>query len=258
MHTLTPFTRLTRHLGLDAATLSDDERQRLLAALSTATDSLERITGRWLLPRLLTVTLTPLARDPQAVALPHDLLEVLSVTDDGQTVPLDALEHMTDGLLRRTDGDAFRADAVTVRALWAYHPEAARAWRDSGTVTTSTLGTLSPGAVTINGVTGTDTLGQSPRFDVGQLIRLHDELMVLVDINTPLHTLNFMRAVNGSAAAHHDIGTSIGLYTPPPALESMALRWAAWLYRQPDRPEQTHAPVDLTDEVRLWARLRVS
>lgn len=258
MHTLTPLTRLTRHLGIDRASLSDDEHQRLLAVLTTATDSLERITGRWLLPRLLTVTLTPLAHDPHAVALPHDLLEALSVTDDGQAVPLDALEHTPDGLLRRTDGDAFRTDAVTVRALWAYHPEATRAWRDSGTATTSTLGTLSPGAVIVSAADGTDTLGQSPRFDVGQLIRLHDELMVLVDVNTTLHTLNFKRAVNGSAAAHHDIGTNIDIYSPPPALESMALRWAAWLYRQPDRPEQSSTPADLTDEVRVWARLRVS
>lgn len=258
MQTLIGFTRLTRHLGLDSATLDDTERQRLLLAQSAATDGLERLTGRWLLPRVLSVMLTPLARAHDSLALPHDLLELLSVTDDGLVVPLDALEHTPNGLLRRTDGDAFRAESVTVHALWAYHPEPTRAWRDSATPITTAIGALSPGVATVGATDGTDSLGLTPRFDVGHMIRLHDELMRVIAVNSTTHTLNFVRAVNGSSAGHHDIGSPIQLYTPPHDLEALALRWAEWLYRQPDRPDHTHLPPDLIDAARAWVRVRVS
>jgi len=258
MQSLIGLTRLTRHLGLEADSLDENESQRLVLAQSAATDGLERLTGRWLLPRVLSVTLTPLARVRDSLALPHDLLELLSVTDDGLVVPLDALEHTPDGLLRRTDGDAFRAESVTVRALWAYHPEPTHAWRDSATQTTSVIGELSPGVVVVGTTDSSDSLGLTPRFDVGHMMRLHDELMRVIAVNRTTHTLNFARAVNGSSAGHHDIGTLIHLYTPPHDLETLALRWAAWLYRQPDRPDHTLTPPDLIDAARAWVRVRVS
>lgn len=257
MHTLSGLGRFARSLGLDPAALSDSERQRMHAALAVAADALEHVTGRWLLPRRLTITHIPLRRTSCAVALRHDLLELHAVSADGIALPLDSVVCTADGLLRCADGQPFAASTVEVSGLWAYHPEPQRAWRTSETSLTSAMSEISPGMLIVASADGLDEQGQSPRFDAGQLLRVDNELFWLLSVNTASHTLNVMRAASGSNRTPHSMGAPVLIYTPPPTLESLAMRWAAWVYRQPDRAEHFAAPLALADEARAFTRPRV-
>ena len=157
------------------------------------------------------------------------------------------------GLLRLVDGLALEGE-VTVTGVWGWHDDWSNAWIDSGDTVQDAPLTVSATTLTVTNADGLDTDGRSPRFQVGHLLRVDDEYLHVRAIDTTTNTLTVTRGVNGTTAATHVAGTPISVYRPAADVESLVLRWAGWLYREPDGVEPEPIPSALLDDLRPLRR----
>lgn len=234
MYSFVTLDALRQHIGLDASDTTEDER--LIDALEAASASIERRTRRRFQARLASISHDVNLRDVSELLLKDDLLELQSLTNgDGSSIDLSDVIQIADAVLKLTNGEVFTYDetpvsAVTVTGLWGYHPDWSIAWEDSGDSVQDA--SLTASATTIT-VTDADA-GASPRFQVGQLIRLEDEYLHITAIDTATNILTVKRAVNGTIATSHVNATTIDIYQMPADVAQLTIRWALWLYREPD------------------------
>lgn len=248
MYVLSTLFALQQHIGLDATDSSEDAR--LLDALVAASAVIERRAQRSFQARVATIDHTIDLRNVTELLLTDDLLSLHSVTNgDGREIDVSDVVHASAGHLRLTNGEAFvyddtPEDAIAVTGVWGYHPNYSVAWSDSGDTVQDA--SLSADATTIS-VTDADA-GAVPRFQVGQLLRIDDEYLHLIAVDTDTNTLTVKRGVQGTTAAVHNNGASIEVYQVPADVAQLALRWALWLYREPDSFTQT-LPAILLDSL---------
>lgn len=234
MYSLATLYALRQHIGLDASDTTEDER--LIDALKAASASIERRTRRKIQPYLASILHDVNLRDVSELLLKDDLLELQSLTNgDGNSIALSDVIQIADAVLKLINGAVFTYDetpvsALTVTGLWAYHPDWLIAWADSGDSVQDA--SLTASATTIT-VTDADA-GSSPRFQVGQLIRLEDEYLHIIVIDTATNILTVKRGVNGTTASTHANATQIDIYQMPADIAQLTIRWALWLYREPD------------------------
>lgn len=243
MYTLTTLDLLRQYLGLESG--ADDAL--LLAALEAASMQIERRTGRRFCPFVATLPHTLNPRNPSDLLLTGDLLELAALhCNDGRTVDIsDALLLPGDGrpagVIRLVGGAAFTWDimpehAVSVTGLWGWHDDWANAWRESGDAVQDAALDESDTAITVTDAAGTDAVGDSPRFQVGHLLRIEDEYLrvTAITLDDESDTLTVLRGVNGTTAAPHAEDTPIDTYCLPADIDRLCLRWAAALYKEPD------------------------
>ena len=237
MHTLATLHALRLHLGLSPADSADDAR--LKQALRAASAHLERLAGRRFSPRRETIVHRS---DPRqaALLLRDDLLHLLTLTDaaSGQSIPLENVVCLPEGGgpfygLRRADNGPFPA-ALAVEGIWGWHDRWPAAWAASGDAVQNDP--LAAEAVTISAqdADGPAADGVRPRFQAGQLLRVGDEYLALLAVNAQTNALTVARGAHGTAAVAHSGRPPIDVYRPAPDVELLCLRWAAWLYREPD------------------------
>jgi len=228
---------------LNALNLNEDaDDGRLRAALSDATAIIRQQLGRWLEPTYATRYHT--ANGAHDLPLEVDLLELDAIRlDDGTTVDLDTVA------LVPADGPAsvlqwlyppqmvgFADETLAIDGLWGWHPAPAAMWRDSGaTIQTANL-TANATTFEVADSTAADTHGDAPALSVGHLLRIEDEFLRVTDIEITVgtDTVHVLRGVNGTDAVAHPIDTAVYTYQPPRDLARLVLRWAIWLYREPD------------------------
>lgn len=232
------------------------ENARLAAALLAATAHVEAFAGRWFSPRFAALRHHP-ERRRHEVILRADLLQLLALTDGDQHVPLDRLTLIDGGAVRRADGGLFFNDHLTVTGWWGWHDTPAHAWLDSGDYVAGTPLAASHSTVRVTDASALLPDGVTPRFAVGCLLRLADEIVQITAIDAANDRLTLQRALNGTTAALHPLFTPIYRYQPPALPQSLIVRWAAWRYRQPDLPPQAIAPAELVAEAFRLARPRV-
>jgi hypothetical protein len=245
MYMIASVEQLRQRLGLGSGDSGEDGR--LSAALQAASAQIEAAAGRRFLPRRAVIAHTIHPRHPAQLLLADDLLELETlVNGDGSSIELgqvmavpDAPDGVT-GVLRLRPGQVFTwvdtpLNAAQVGGVWGYHDRWSQAWRDSADTVQDDP--LSAGATTISvsDADGGTPDGIAPRFQVGQLIRLGDEYAMVTGVDSATDTLTVRRGVNGTAAASHPAGTLIGIYRPPLDVEMLCLRWALWLYKEPDQ-----------------------
>ena len=234
MYSLATLYALRQHIGLDASDTTEDER--LINALEAASAAIERRTCRTFQPRLASISHDVNLRDVSELLLKDDLLELQSLANgDGSQIALLDVIQIADAVLKLTNGAVFTYDetsvsALTVTGLWGYHPDWSIAWSDSGDSVQD--GSLSDSATSIT-VTDADA-GASPRFQVGQLIRLEEEYLHITAIDSASNILTVKRAVNGTSATTHANATPLEIYQMPADVAQLTLRWGLWLYREPD------------------------
>jgi hypothetical protein len=233
---------LRRYLGLTSAQTGDDDL--LLAVLGAASRLIEGYAGRRFYPERYTRAYT--YRDPRTLLLEGDLLDLHTLTNgDGSTLDPEAYHLQPPGesvksavVLDLTQtvfvhtGDP--VDAITVDATWGFHPNWAAAWTDSGDSVQDDPLSSSATTLTVSDADGLDATGLRARFGVGQLLRIEDEILHVLVINTTTNTLTVTRGANGSTAAAHDQDTAIAVYQPPDDVRQVCLRVASWLYKQKD------------------------
>lgn len=239
MYTLTTLATLRAHIGLEDTDTS--ENPRLLTALQAASAAIERHTGRTLQPYQTTIAHTVDLFDAQTLLLTDDLLMLQSITNgDGMSIALSDVLQVEDSVLRLTNGAYFAynetpQDAISVTGIWGYHPRGyagwdSAAWADSGDTVQDTP--LSASATTLT-VSDADA-GTPARFQVGQLLRLADEYLRVIAVDSTSNQLTVQRGVQGTAASSHLASTPIEIYQTPPEIVQLTLRWALWFYREPD------------------------
>ena len=257
MYTLTTLHRFRHLLGFAPADTADD--RRLLHALNASAAHIERATGRRFVPRHAALAHT--ARGGEVI-LTDDLLEPVSVVDTVGSIPLAELEWLPDtagampySIVRARAGRAF-VGAVTITGVWGWHDQWANAWRGANDALALALDATAA-TVRVTAVNGADAHGETPRFQVGQLVRVNGEYLRVLATDATANTLTVQRGAAGSTRAAHALGSPIAVYQPPADVEQIALRWAAWLYRLPDLPRDDHAPNALLDALAGLGRIRV-
>jgi hypothetical protein len=165
-------------------------------------------------------------------------------------------------IIRLTGGTSFVWDETPIRAIkvsgkWGYHNRWSQAWRDSADTVQNNPLTSTASTVTVADADGADSEGDSPRFQVGHLIRVESEYLRVLAVNTSTNTLTVQRAAGGTTAAAHSQNTPIQVYQPPLDVVTLALRWAVWLYKEPDSREFAPAPETLVQALEGLRRFRV-
>lgn len=259
MRMLATIHELRLHLGLETSDASSDARLR--SALEAATAAIEQAAGRSFIPQRATLAHDVQLHDLREITLQEDLLALEALLNgDGQALDLAHVLHLP-GALRLTGGAYFTYDetplrAVQVTGLWGMHDAWARAWRESGDSAQDALN-ASATSFYVSSAEGADTLRSTPRFQAGQLLRIGAEMLWLLALDAGTNTLHVQRGAQGTAASEHEAGAPIFIYQPPRALQRLCLRWAAWLYREPDAAALAE-PFALADAVAGWQRARVA
>lgn len=259
MRMLATIHELRLHLGMETSDTSSDARLR--AALEAATAAIERAAGRSFIPQRATLAHDVQLNDLCEIALREDLLTLETLLNgDGQALDLARVLHLP-GALRLTGGACFTFDetplrAVQVAGLWGTHDDWAHAFRDSGDSVQDALNATTT-SFYVSSAEGADTLRIMPRFQAGQLLRIGDELLWLLALDAGTNTLYVQRGAQGTSASEHAPGTPIFIYQPARDVQQLCLRWAAWLYREPDAA-QLAEPFALADALAYWQRARVA
>ena len=256
MYLLATLHQLRQRLGLGESDTGDDAR--LLMALQAASAQIEAAAGRRFSPRVATIEHDIHPRHTTELLLEDDLLQLDSITNgDGSSIDtLDVItvpESVMDGpisVLRLIGGQGFVWEdtplrAVQVTGLWGWHDRWSRAWRDSAdTVQDNPLGAAAT-TLTVSDADGADGHNTTPRFQVGHLLRIDDEYLRVLAVNTSSNVLTVLRGVNGTTAAAHTQSTAIAVFQPPLEVEMLCLRWAQWLYKEPDNRSFSATPKHL-------------
>jgi hypothetical protein len=256
--------RLLDELELDSATLTAMEQSRLYSTLVAATHQVELISGRFLMPRSLSIPHMVQRPASAELLLDEDLLELQSVTNgDSSPIPLDSLEQVDCGLLYALDGYQFlrdnrgKAQPVVVQGIWGWHDAWSEAWRASQDRVDGTLTPYSTSVIPVMDADASDPVDGTPRFQPGQLLKIGGEYMALQAVDAEENTLRVLRGQLGTSIATHEVGSAIHIYNPPPYLESLIVRWAVWLYQLPQYRQRTSVPADLMLEANALRRVSV-
>lgn len=131
---------------------------------------------------------------------------------------------------------------ITITGLWGMRTQyATQGFFLSGV----TSPVINPGQATfvVSDVAGPDLYNRVPLFSPGNLIRLNNELMEIVAVDTTTKTLTVLRGVNGTTPDSHVIGTPILIFEPEFDVQNMATRQAGLLYaRRGSYMEMTTLP----------------
>lgn len=256
MYVLSTLQALRQYIGLEASNTSEDAR--LLDALSAGSAAIEHQTQRNFLPRQASIAHKLNLRNRSELLLQDDLLTLQSISNgDGTAIALEDIVQVSNSILVLTNGATFSylntiEKAITVTGIWGYHLNWASAWLDSEDTVQDAP--LSSSATSIT-VTDADA-GTSPRFQVGQLLRIEDEYLVVTAINSSTNILTVERGAQGTTAATHVNGTLIEIYQVPNNITQVTLRWALWLYREPDSFAR-HLPPILAESIAGLRRISV-
>ncbi len=263
MYTLSTLDQLRTRLGLASTDTADD--QRLLTALQAAAAHIERTANRRFCPRRAAIQHN--YSSSLELLLDDDLLELISLTNgDGSSITLTDIIPVPDeapfGFLRLTGGSAFNwntspLQAVTVSGIWGWHERPAEMWRVSGDTVQDNPLSSSATTLTVTDADGADGEGSFPRFQVGHLLQIDTEYLRVIAVNTLTNMLTVLRAANGTTAASHTLNTPIYIYQPPAELNTLALRWASWLYKEADSAAFEAAPDVLAEALASFQRVAV-
>ena len=155
--------------------------------------------------------------------------------DDWNSTPYNEIE------LKRSSGSLFnfvadRKRAISLDGLWGYREQynENEGWIDSrGTLTNAVTSAQSLFAVSAS--QGFNSKGFVPRFAEGQLWRLGDEIVSVLEFETPT-AARVIRGINGTTAASHGSGITIQTWQPEPEIEEATLRLSAYTYEKSKSP----------------------
>lgn len=261
MYTIATLDDLRARLGLAAADTADDAR--LIGALGAATAAIERAVGRRFIPQRATLAHPIHKRDRTRLLLERDLLTLLALEDATGTIaaseyallPADPPHHTIELLNGRTfiwDDAPYRA--VSITGIWGWHEDWANAFRASNDSVQDNPLSASATTLTVSDADGPDSAQRSPRFQVGHLLKIGDEYLRVLAINTATNTLTVQRGAGGTTAAAHAQTTPISTFQPPEDVRQLCIRWAAWLYREADALEMGDVPAHLLRGLALLRR----
>lgn len=237
-------------LAISTATTTYDGH--LVRELERASRMVDGLTGWKFYPRLATRYLNVSNRKSETVwgdtlFLPEPLLELTSVNisdDDGTTYSTFAATDYYAG--RGGNYEAYPWTEITLSengdysywytgqrgvkivGVWGYREDYTAAWESSQDTTALAVNT-SQTTITVADANGVNQWGLTPRFQVGQLIRIDAEYMTVTGSNTTTNVLTVVRACNGTTAAAHNDAVRIDIWKPQELAANctrvQAVRW---------------------------------
>jgi hypothetical protein len=106
---------------------------------------------------------------------------------------------------------------ITVVGEWGYRTYYdTEAWQLSGDAVSTDAVTTSATTIKVTDADGPNYVNETPRFDIGQLIKIDSEYMAVVDTDTEStpNTITVIRAVRGTTAATHEVAAPISVFIP--------------------------------------------
>ena len=218
MYTIATLYELQRHLGLsetDAASAA-----ALRRALQKASHLIETLTQRRYCPYIESREVPVDLANPRELILPDDLLQLTAIRhEDGGAIKLADVRRVPNhpdlpaSLMVSAEGAAGFSggaqDTITVSGVWGWHDRWTSAWRESGDTIGDNSLSASATSISVDDADGIDSVSGSPRFQIGQLLRLDDEYLRLTGIDTATNQLTVLRAVQGSKPANHVRNTMV-------------------------------------------------
>ncbi len=243
LNTYATLDQLRARQNLAVADTADDAR--FLTKLRAASAQIDRHIGRTFSPSVGT-RLVDYRSVRTLLFRTGDLLELTTLTNgDGSIIDPSAI-ILLGGIFGPFYGieldvtKAFflymttKTRCLSVTGVWGWHDDYANAWRASGDAITTFGISAGSTTLTVSNAAGADSWNNSPRFQIGQLLRIESEYLHLIGVNTATNALTVVRGANGSAPAAHVVSTPISVYVPPVDVTEIALRWAGWLLRLED------------------------
>ena len=232
MYSIASLHEFRRHLQLKETDTSADTDLRL--ALEKASHLIESLTGRRYCPFLETRSLTIDGSNPRELILPDDLLELISINAERQILSGDTVRRVPSradlpaSVLILNEGEVFNGE-VSITGIWGWHDRWTRAWRKSGDHIVDIDVTADAIWIQVDDVDGEDQDGISPRFQVGQLLRVENEYLRLSAIDHASNRLQVMRGAQGTVAVSHAESAPIEIYGAASAIRDLCLRYAELL-----------------------------
>jgi hypothetical protein len=254
MHTLASLFALRQYLGISSTDTQDDPR--LVRALQTATHTLHRENRRTFSPHRATHYHSLNLCDVREICLEDDLLALISITNgDNTPIPLTDVIVLYDSVLHLLNNRYFVYDdspinAIAVTAIWGWHNDWTRAWRNSNDSPQTALNS-SQSTISVADADGVDGDNSTPRFSIGDLLRCEDEYMVVIGVNITTNVLTVARGAHGTLASTHAQNTPVYRYQPPADVVNACLQVATACYTAPDQTNPQTPPVS------EWVRLQV-
>lgn len=219
----------------------------MLSLLRSETARFERECGRVFVPVIDTRYFDAIGdhhiyNGKKRLLLRDDLLEATTVTDGSGTVLVSGTDYRLhergktpayalQGLSSYAGWHQYTSDpydAISIVGVWGYHKDYANAWRDSGQDVTDTI-SASATSFAVNDADIVDPYTQVAMFSPGQLLKVEDEYMTLLDVNT--NTLTVQRGVNGSTAVEHTSpNLDVYIWQVMPEVQRVVYRAAAYRY----------------------------
>lgn len=251
-------TSVKTALSMDSGSTYD---QLVLQGLLDASRLVDRATGRTYNPLRAVRYLDGSGKDEQW--LPDSLLELeeLAITQDGGTtytpvtagktwcsdgVNWDITPYLKVVLAPDANFSWFPSGRRTVRVtgLWGWRPRYEEAWIDSGDAVQDNSLSSSATQITVTSATGSDQLGLSPRFAIGQLLRVDTEVVEVTGVSST--KLTVVRGDRGTQAASHAKSTVLWRWEPFELASRAVLTQAARFFK---RAQQAYADAGANAEL---------
>lgn len=101
--------------------------------------------------------------------------------------------------------------AVKIVGVYGWHRGYASAWEDSQDTIQAEI-SASTTSITVGNADGANQIGLTPRFEVGQLVRIDSEYLAVTAVNTSTNVLTVVRGCNGTTAASHAAATRVDIW----------------------------------------------
>lgn len=122
--------------------------------------------------------------------------------------------------------------SVKAVGVLGWHRSYASAWEAVDTVLDATGLTASATSIKVADADGADVQGLTPRFSVGNLLKIESELAEVTAVSTAQNTLTVVRGANGSTAAVHAKDAAIATWRPDELAHQAALIQAARFFKR--------------------------
>ena len=129
-------------------------------------------------------------------------------------------------------------DDISVVGIWCWRDRySTDGWQLSGdAVADSPSVSASATSIKVSDPDGTNYFNDTPRFDPGQMIKIDDEYMAVVDTDTEApKNITVIRGIRGSTTAIHLLNAAISVYYPQPDIVRAAQLIAHYNYARRGR-----------------------
>lgn len=173
--------------------------------------------------------------DDNLLAFTEVLLDGTDVTSDIEAYPL--LRRPIQNLMMRTTSRTWydvqnSSQApyyVKVDGTYGFNSDYANAWPVYDTLGANMNNSTT--TITFTDIDQTDPFGFAPAFSVGTLLRVNDEIMLIVgDVDTTLNTATVRRAQQGTTATAHTSGDDVEVFQIEEPIRRAVTRQSALLY----------------------------